>query len=59
MCAASRASARARSCLRVAQAGDLDVLRAVGIESEADLAFAGCRPAPARLDLLDDPQRPA
>src|SRR4029453_7881028 len=46
-----------------ASASDLTVARAVGVESEMELAFAGlhqlCAPMLARLEALPAPQRPA
>src|ERR1700751_6069982 len=47
----------------IASASDLRGLRAVGVESEMELAFAGlhqlCTPVLDRLDRLPDPQRDA
>jgi hypothetical protein len=47
----------------VASASDLTVVRAVGVESEMELAYAGlhqlCGPLLDRLDVLPDPQRQA
>ena len=47
----------------IAAASDLTVLRAVGVESEMELAFAGlhqlCAPMLDRLDRLPGPQRDA
>jgi len=47
----------------VASASDLQVLQALGVESEMELPFAGvhqlCRPVLDRLERLPDPQREA
>src|SRR5207249_2896573 len=47
----------------IEQASDLRVVRAVGVESEMELAFAGlhqlCAPMLDRLDALPSPQRDA
>ena len=47
----------------IESASDLRIMRAVGVESEMELAFAGlhqlCVPMLGRLDGLPDPQRDA